>query len=580
MSAQRRRRAATAPTPVRQTTPPPRARAQPQIGARVARRLRRAVRRHPVLIALALVALHVLFALLTFEPRPHTGGDNAAYVTLGRSLLENGTYTELWDPLLLPHTKYPPVFPGILAAAMAVGLAPWVQLKLVILGFSATAVGASFLWMRARRRPLLALGVGVILAVAPGVLREGRWVLSDVPFWAFTMIALWAFERMRKDDWRHFAIAAVATLLAYFTRSAGLPLVLAAFAWLGWRRQWKQLAVLAVVIGLPAFLWWLRGRAYGPAGYVNEFWLIEPYMPELGRIGVGDLFVRVGDNIQKYLAIHTPILLTENRNVLLLVLSLIILVLALYGWGRRLRHAHVAELFLPLYIGLIFVWPAVWSGERFLLPALPLILFYGGDALTRLMRRIAPRTAFVAGAAACALVLVLAAPGLVRAVQIGRGCTALYLEGQRYPCLGSEQWYEFFQVAEISREALPDSSVVLSRKSRLFYVLSGLRGRNYPLSDQPEAFFATADSVNARYVLYDRLDAVAAYYLRPVLARRPDAFCLVGALPGGTALFGISPTPESARDLGADVNPDNVSFGYCGLEYWRSEEVRRELIGQ
>jgi hypothetical protein len=577
MSAQRRRRAATAQSPGRAGAA--RVRAQPQYGARSARWLRRIVRRKPVLVVLGLVVLHVVLALLTFEPRPHTGGDNAAYITLGRSLLGQGTYTELWDPLLLPHTKYPPVFPGILAAAMAVGLEPWVQLKLVVLGFSAIAVAAAFFWMRARRRPLLALGVGIILAIAPGVLREGRWILSDVPFWAFTMIALWAFERMRDDDWLHFGIAAVATLLAYFTRSAGLPLVLAAFAWLAWRRQWKQLAALALVIGVPALLWWLRTRAYGPSGYVNEFWLIDPYMPDLGRIAVADLFARMGLNFQKYLSLHLPILLTDSSARPLLLMSIVILVLALYGWIRRVRQARVADLFLPLYIGLIFVWPAVWSGERFLLPALALILFFSADGLTRVMRRLAPRTAFVSGAVACALVLLFALPGLTSAVRVGRECTGLYLQGVRYPCLGT-QWGEFFQVAELTRQALPDSVVVLSRKPRTYFVLSGLRGRNYPLSTDPAAFFATADSVNARYVVLDRLDNVSAYYLEPLLARRPAAFCLMGVMQQGTALFGINPNAAAAPDLGANVNPASVSFNTCDAQFWRSLEARRLLLGQ
>src|SRR5690606_3934375 len=118
-----------------------------------------------------------------------------------------------------------------LAVAMASGLEPWVQLKLVVLALSAAAVAFSFLWLRRRRRAALALGVGLLLAVAPGVLREGRWILSDVPFWAFTMVAIWSFERLRPDDWKRFAVAAAAVLLAYFTRSAGLPLVLAALAW-------------------------------------------------------------------------------------------------------------------------------------------------------------------------------------------------------------------------------------------------------------------------------------------------------------------------------------------------------------
>jgi hypothetical protein len=77
------------------------------------------------------------------------------------------------------------------------------------------------------------------------------------------MIALRAFERLLPGDWRRFGVGAVAVLLAYFTRSAGLPRVLAALTWLGRRRRWQHAAALAALIGLPALLWSLRGRALG-----------------------------------------------------------------------------------------------------------------------------------------------------------------------------------------------------------------------------------------------------------------------------------------------------------------------------
>ncbi|MGH7464170.1 MAG: hypothetical protein ACREK1_03280, partial [Longimicrobiales bacterium] len=316
------------------------------------------MRRRPFPVVAALVALHVVLALITFAPQPHTGGDNAAYITLAQSLLQHGTYTELWDPVAPPHTKYPPVFPLILAAAIAIGLKPWVQLKLVVLAFSATAVAFSFLWIRARRRATLALGMGIELAVAPGVLQEGRWILSDVPFWAFTMIALWAFERLRPDDWKRFAAAAVVLLLAWFTRSAGLPLVLAALAWLGWRRYWRQLAALLVIVGVPAVAWWLRARAYSTAGYTSEFWLVNPYAPAVGRIGPGDLLQRVVQNGSQYVAEHMPVLLTGGITPGAVLLSIVIVLLAFAGWVRRLRAPRVADLFLPLYVGLLVIWPA------------------------------------------------------------------------------------------------------------------------------------------------------------------------------------------------------------------------------
>jgi hypothetical protein len=538
----------------------------------------RVVRRHPVVVVAALVLLHVALALLTFEPRPHTGGDNAAYITLARSLLERGAYLELWDPAEPPHTKYPPAFAGVLAVAMAVGLQPWVQLKLVVLGFSAAAVALSFLWMRARARAGLALGVGAIIAVAPGILREGRWLLSDVPFWAFTMLALLAFERLRPGDWKRLAIAGVATLLAYMTRSAGLPLVLAALGWLAWHRRWPQLGGLAAIVGIPALLWWLRSRAFATGAYVSEFWLIDPYQPALGTIGPADLVARVFENVQKYISIHLPILLTDGPGPLPFVFGGIIFGLALYGWAIRLRAARVADLFFPLYLGLIFIWPAIWSGERFLLPAMALLLFYAGDGLVRLARRLAPGHDFVTAAAASGLLLVLALPGVVAAAAVGRECSARYLAGERYPCLAGAIWSDFFELAETTTRALPSDAVVLNRKSRLYYVLSGLKADRYPLTDDPVAFFAAADSAGARYVIFDRLDAVSDIYLRPILIRRSAAFCLMTVMPEtSTALLGIVGSEHPARtEAEQPLDGSRVDFPFCGVEYWRDEDAMRQ----
>jgi hypothetical protein len=575
-----RNRKQPGPAPARQrttVTKPAR-----EAGAGLRRTVERAVRRRPLLIVALLVVLHITFGLLTFQPQPHTGGDNAAYITLARSLLANGMYTELWEPGQPPHTKYPPIFPAVIALAMTLGLRSWVQLKLVVLALSSVAVAFSFLWMRARRRGALALGVGVLLAIAPGVLNEGHWVLSDVPFWAFTMVAVWAFERLRRDDWKRFALGAIAILFAYFTRSAGLPLAIAALAFLAWRRRWPQLIALALLLGIPAILWWLRARAFGPSGYVSEFWLINPYIPDMGRIGAADLVQRMIENAGKYISIHLPVLLALQSSAALVLLSAVIFLFAIVGWARRIRHASVAVLFVPLYIGLILIWPAVWSGERFLLPALPFVLFFAGQTLTLLFRRFARRAAFGAGIAATLLLLVAAMPALNYQVGLGRECVAAYRAGEKYPCLPGDRWRDFFAFAERTSTALPQDAVVLSRKPRLFYVLSNLPGRIYPLHEDPVTFFATVDSVNARYVLLDRVDAVSNMYLVPVLLRTPAAFCLMRAsAESGTALFGILPGHNSAPDRGeAGLNDaDNTNFPPCGPEFWRSADAERAWSG-
>lgn len=508
-------------------------------------------------------------------PAPHTGGDNASYIALARSLLDLGEYREIYDPLAPPHTQYPPVFPGILALAMLAGLAPWVQLKALIAIASAAGVACAFLWIRRRRHPLLALGVGLILALSPGLLELGHWVLSDVPFFAFTMLALWAFERLGRRDRARHAIAIAATTLAYFTRSAGLPLVVAAFAWLALRRRFRQLAALAAVLVPLALLWWLRARAQGGVDYAAQFWLIDPYDPAQGRVDLPGLLARGIDNGIRYVTIHLPILLTGAANALSIAAGIALLGFGAFGWALRVRRPGVAELFLPLYLGLICLWPAVWSGERFLLPAFPLLLAYGGEGVLRLAMKLTPRRVALAGTAVAALLIALSLPGTAAQVRVGSMCTSFYRLGDRYPCLPAH-WREYFDAAEWAGRALPDDASFVTRKPRLWWALSGRTAIIYPLVEDADTLFQAARRAGADYLVLDPLGGLTQTYVVPVVLARPEGFCLLHATQTGTAILGIR---ENAAGLPVtDTASGGVNFPICPEEYWRDPAEREAAM--
>jgi hypothetical protein len=253
--------------------------------------------------------------------------------------------------------------------------------------------------------------------------------------------------------------------------------------------------------------------------------------------------------------------------------------LALGGWVRRIRAPRVAELFLPLYIGLLFVWPDVWSGERFLLPALPLILFHAADMLLVGARRFAPTYAFAAGGVVLALLLVIALPGIAEASRTGRACSALHRAGDRYPCVGAV-WDDFFELAELTPQMLPDSAVVLTRKPRLFHAIADTRSTIYPFNTDPATFFATADSVGARYVIYDQLAGTADAYLRPALLRKAGAFCIMRITPAtGTMLFGIRADHAAVPDAGEAGLSAGPAFAFCDESYWRSPSAMQTFGG-
>ncbi len=526
----------------------------------------------PGRVAAGLCALNLVAAALVFVPAPHTGGDNAAYVALAESLLETGRYVSVYDPERPSQTQYPPVFPVLLAVGMFLGLQPWVGLKLVVLVCSGLAVSLSYLWARRRAPPRMALAVGVLVALSPGVLEYGHWILSDVPFWAFTMLALWALEGVRPGDRVRLAVGAVAIALAYFTRSAGLPLVLAALAWLALRRRWKAMGLVAATVLPLALLWWLRARGLGGVDYMDQFLAVDPYRPEAGGVGMGDLVRRMVMNDGRYLTRLLPGVLVGAEGRIPAILASGLVALGVLGWVVRLKRAGVAELFLPIYMGLLFLWPEVWASDRFLLPVYPILLVLAGEALVELAKKAGPRVPAVAGGVAMAGLVLATVPGLNDAARKGSLCTRQHMAGEPYACLHPAA-RDLFLVGEWARDALPEDAVVISRKPRLFYVVSGRPGRVFPLSPDPDELLTLAERIGARYLVLDNMDALSGHYLLPVLAKRPEAFCaVVYGGPERTTVFGILPGAARMPDTGTGLAPDremDVTFAACPPSYYR-----------
>jgi hypothetical protein len=79
--------------------------------------------------------------------------------------------------------------------------------------------------------------------------------------------------------------------------------------------------------------------------------------------------------------------------------------------------------------------------------------------------------------------------------------------------------------------------VVISRKPTIFFEHSGYQSTLYPLTSKPEALFALADSVHAKYLIIDQVGDLAPKYLHPILLARRDDFCIVTELSTANAAF-------------------------------------------
>ncbi|MSR36817.1 MAG: phospholipid carrier-dependent glycosyltransferase [Gemmatimonadetes bacterium] len=540
---------------------------------------------------LAVVLVQLGLMLTVFNPAAHNGGDTAGYVTLAHSLLDRGTYQDLWQPGQPPHTKYPPVFPALLAAAIVLGARTWAALKVVPALFTTLSVLLAYLWARERRGAPFAAAVALLTAVSSAVLWSSHWELSEPPFMALTFLSLWAFDRALPADRaaapvparapeRTVAWLTVGTLaagLAYFTRSAGLPLLAAAGICLLLHRRYRTAAALAVGVGGLAVLWSMRGGQ--GAQYVSEFWMIDPYQPDLGRVGVGGLIARVLDNAKLYVLAYVPTGLTGLRGPLTAPIGLALFGMAGWGWFRcAWPRPGVAELFVPMYLGLILLWPAVWSGDRFALPLLPPLLFYAGEALLHLMRNadVTMRRVVVGMAIALFAVPSLSSWGSER--RTASGCKALVQTDGAFSCSGTRT-YEFVEAAVWGGSHLPEGAVVLTRKPRIWYVESGLPSETFPFTKDVARFLAFADSVGARYVVMDYLDSAASVYVAQALLSQGGAFCALKEFAHGdevpTQILGIMP-PENRPKAEVQESDDGtltVAMRRCPPEMTRPDPL-------
>lgn len=525
--------------------------------------------------AAGLALLHLLVALFALMPPPFTGGDNAVYLSLGRSLLQGG-YHDLFDPGLPRHTQYPPGYPAIIAAALSIGVRPWPGLQVLGCFLSAVGVALSYLWLRGRDARV-ALPLAGLIAVMPGFVVQAGVESADVPFWGAMMTCLIFLDRLPDRGGRTAMLTGGLAGVAYLIRSAAAPLVVGPVLWLASKRRWREAALLAAVAGVAVVPWlWFSA---GQASYSTAFFAVDPYNPAAGTLSPGSAVARVITNVVAYGTDHLPRILTGYDTWPAVALGCAVVALAIPGWLFRLRSAGSVEVAVALYAGMILLWPAVWAGERFILPLLPAVLLYSVEGFRAVAARLPASAARLLSAAALVLLILAAVAGTTREVRLGITCRRL-TEGQPFACQ-TPAFRDYLLFASEARETLPAGSVVMSRKRALFWSESGFQGVAPPFSPAPAELIAAARTGGARYLLLDTTDEVGEVYVTAALVGRPDAFCVMYSRgPGRATLFGIHPAAHEIPDVTrVPGEPVVQQFRYCGSEYWLSPEARARHYG-
>jgi len=516
------------------------ARRRNDVKERPAGPLSRLIEKKTPIILLAL-GVHLLVCLLLFDPKPHTGGDNASYVILARSLLRPGDgYAQDFAPgAPVPETLYPFGYPLLLAPTVAFFGANFTLLKLESVLFSLGTVLISSLLAVRLARPLIWVALTFAVALNPVLVEYSHWVLSEISFVFFSLLALYLLVRAEeKGQGERYGIWFLAGIVCLaFTihiRSVGYSFVIAGLAYYGLKRNWKRLAVFALATGVLLAPWKLRNMQVNPGQKSYGQWLLlrNPYEPEQGTIGAGGIAGRIIHNFRFYSFAEMARTVIHERTLAAmggaarLTAGLVSLLVLIGLTVRLLAGVRFIDYYVLVYLGVVLIWPEVWSDVRFIMALVPLFLLYAGDGAAWCAGR--------AGAAdpgrekaAVAVVCLLALAGLASQARLmpeNLNMLGNYFAGDRYAGY-PDNWRQLFETADWARDHTPEKATFTVRKPTLFFLFSGRHAECYP-------FTADTDSVLAMvfrndYVVVDAVSGTTSRYLVPALVQQQNRFRLV-----------------------------------------------------
>lgn len=470
--------------------------------------------------------LFLVFAIYEFNDQPSLSGDNAQFLVLGQSIAMGKGLSHINEGTPSPHTKYPFLFPVMLAGVHMLFPFSWVAPKVLVLllGVFGTYFLARVL-MREYPGPI-ALSVIALTVVSPEILKYSHFVLSEVPYYFVSFVALFFYSRFRRSEKRSdLAIAFLIAVVSYYTRTIGITLVLALIVSEVLQKRFRISAVLLVAFVILAAPWAMRNQAVGTGdSYASQFLRSNPYDFESPQLTPVELVtVRMKENIRKYVSKEYPIgVLTWYQTVPgspPLAAGIVVSLLTLFGVVRALgERRDILAVYAAVYIGVCLVWPEVWASLRFLVPLLPLLFLFfllGVDGLFSFASRATWRRAIVPATAA-ALVI----PALLTNVKLANA-------PKSYPA----NWRNYFAVADYARENTDPEVLIVARKPYLFYLRSQRKTQVYVWSYDRDKVFRDFIENDVDYVVISQLSGTESKYLIPTIQQHPEAFEQIVEVP-------------------------------------------------
>ena len=427
--------------------------------------------------------------------------DDAIYVSTAKALAEGEGYRLAHLPGAPPQTKYPPLYPALLAVVWKLGPdfpANLPLLKGLSLLCGASALALAYLFLVRFRYASRATALAATLLTGTGSLFLVFAVvtMAELLFASLTIVALWRVELALGRPPSQPSPAAgggqgggafldgVLLALPYLCRSVGIVFVPAAL-FLLWRarRPLRWTAAGAAVAMLPWIAWtmtsWMGWGKDPVQGYYTDYfgWWVSLGLPSLARVVLWNgLWTIIG--VSSLSMEGVSLLLQWLSSAVWTALFVALGLLVLRELGLLLYRGRALAAFVTAYLLLLVVWP--WPPQRFLVPLLPLLAALLLRALGRLLDRL-PFSAQSRVAPVAWALLLLANLVAVMGYDPGRA------EG-RSVAGNQASWAAYDRTFDWLRRHSDPQDVLLAANDPMVYLYTGRRTL-YPIVCPPQTLF-------------------------------------------------------------------------------------------
>jgi hypothetical protein len=485
-------------------------------------------------IFLILLIVFFIGIVLLYNPNLFTeggGGDDASYIILAKSLLQGSGYRDILDPNSPPHVQYPPGFPLILIPGIILFDDNFAILKFIIIALSLGAFVIFYQLLKKKGEQSSWIFPLTIFAVSPIILEYSHWLLSEIPYLFFSLLAVYLFEKfsnLKKKNIIFFILMAVSVAFVYFVRTIGMSLVLACLIYLLYKKRWKELIVLAVIVGIFIIPWQIRNSIVGghAGGYFQQFLAKSPYESAKGNINFFEYLNRIFTNFELYSFSVVPQILFPlvTTSGLLTILGLVSLFFLILGFVKVIKKKSLGlwEIYTIFFIAVTLSWPKVWSGDRFFIPIIPFIFYYIFIGLNNFNRWIKLKSfSFII----LGLMVILAIADSVKKIPTSLNNLSTYLKGEKYASY-EIIWQRYFETLDWIKNNTEKDAIIVSRKPPFTYLLGQRKSILHLRSTNIDSVYMNMSVKKANYILYDAFSDIR-QYVGPLINAYPDKFELV-----------------------------------------------------